>query len=168
MKATIIRPARPHEGPALTKLTFLSKRTWGYPQTWFDIWREELTITAAYIEKNTVRLAETGGRLSGYYTILHNREDKMVYGALIEKGYWLDHIFVSPEFFKNGIGTRLIHHACETAFGLGAPSLRVLAEPRAAGFYRKMGAEYMGEFPSNIPGRTTPYFRLPTGMGEKT
>jgi GNAT superfamily N-acetyltransferase len=168
MNATIIRPARPHEGPALTKLTFVSKRTWEYPETWFDIWREELTITAAYIEKNTVRLAETDGRLSGYYTILYNKEDKMVCGALIEKGYWLDHIFVAPFFFKKGIGTRLFHNACETALGLGASTLRVLAEPKAAGFYRKIGAEYVGEFPSNIPGRTTPFFRLSLSKKRET
>lgn len=157
---TIIRPARRSEGPALTELTFAAKRTWGYPEAYFETWREELTITPAYIEENTVCLAETTRCLSGYYTILYNPAEKKVCDAVIEKGFWLDHIFVAPNFFGRGIGTLLIRHACDTAHRLGANWLRILAEPKAAGFYRKMGGEYVGEFPSNIDGRTTPCFHL--------
>ncbi len=50
----IIRQAIPTDSKILTDISFAAKNYWNYPQEYFEIWKEELTITDEYIDKGAV------------------------------------------------------------------------------------------------------------------
>jgi GNAT superfamily N-acetyltransferase len=156
----MIRHARSAEAGLLTKISFESKGYWGYPKEYFDIWVNELTINPAYIKKNTVFVLENSGVIIGYYSIVTLDEDIEVSGIKIEKGFWLDHMFISPQHIGKGRGTRMFDHLRKWCNRKGISQLGILADPNSRGFYQKMGCEYVSEFPSTIKNRTTPYLIL--------
>ncbi|KJS02682.1 MAG: hypothetical protein VR65_04390 [Desulfobulbaceae bacterium BRH_c16a] len=156
-----IRPARKSDAPALTALSLESKGHWGYPKEYFEIWKNELTITSEYIQKNDVFVWEEEAGIIGYYSITELKEDVGFAGNIIEKGYWLEHMFILPVCHGRGIGKSFFEHLrklCEMTEKI--TELKILAEPHSFGFYKKMGCKYHREFPSNIPGRTTPLMSL--------
>lgn len=163
-----IRPAGPEDAGTLTEISFAAKRGWGYPESYFEIWRTELTITPAYIESNIVYVAEQAGAVEGtgecevlgYYSIVENPADRQVGKVFVSQGFWLQHIFIRPGHWRRGIGRRLIEHAREEGRRRSIESLRIFADPFAKGFYDRLGAEYLGESPSNIEGRMIPMFAL--------
>lgn len=156
----MIRSASIQDAKLLTGISFQSKRYWGYPDSCFEIWRNELTVTPEYIEKNDVFVFESQGIIVGYYSLVTLVADIRVSKIIIGKGEWLDHMFVDPEHIGKGIGTKMFYHMrlwCETR---GMKQVKILADPNARGFYEKMGCRYVREYPSTIPGRTTPLLSL--------
>jgi GNAT superfamily N-acetyltransferase len=66
-------------------------------------------------------------------------------------------LFVEPWAIGRGYGKRLWRHAVEVARTLGCRRLRIESDPFAEAFYHAMGAERIGEAPSEaIPGRMIP------------
>lgn len=159
MKITV-RRAVPEDSHALTRLSFAAKGYWNYPQEYLNIWKDELTISAEYTEKNIVYAAEACSVLAGFYSIIHNKEDIVLGGSTISSGFWLDHLFILPRFIGKGLGTALIRHAKAVCGDIGCTRLNIFADPNSRGFYLKMGAVYIGEYPSSIPGRNIPVFTL--------
>lgn len=155
-----IRPATKSDAPTLTVLSFESKRHWGYPQEYFETWKNELTITSEYIHKNDVFVCEEKSKTLGYYSIVELTNDVEFAGIIIEKGYWLEHMFILPVYFGRGIGTSLFAHLRKRCEMRGFAELKILADPHSIGFYLKMGCKYQREYPSSIPGRTTPLLSL--------
>jgi maltose O-acetyltransferase len=156
----MIRAARPGDAASLTELTFSSKRHWHYPEHYYDIWRNELTITPQYVEAHRVYVYEQGGIICGYYSLVTLVEELQVGTITIYRGTWLEHMFVHPDRLHTGIGTRLLGHLREACRARGVSLVRVLADPNARGFYEKSGWKYVEEHPSTIPGRTTPLLTL--------
>jgi hypothetical protein len=68
-----IRKAKSEESRILTDISFASKRFWKYPEAYFDIWKKELTITEAYVQKNIVNVEINFG---GKMMILHTMKKK--------------------------------------------------------------------------------------------
>lgn len=58
-------------------------------------------------------------------------------------------LFVDLPFIGTGIGRLLWNHLTRQAAALGARMIGVGAEPRAEGFYQKMGMVSQGEFDHN-------------------
>lgn len=156
----MIRPAKQEEAEILTKISFESKGYWDYPPEYFEIWDNELTINPEYMENNKVFVYELDGCIVGYYSIVELPEDIEVSGIKIEKGFWLEHMFLQPMHIGKGIGSRMFHHMRKKCKAEGINKLGILADPNSKGFYEKMGCEYLGEFSSTIKNRTTPYLRL--------
>lgn len=156
----MIRKAEIQDAGALTKLSFDSKGYWGYPETYFRIWSEELTISPEYIKNNDVHVFTTKGSILGYYSIATLNNDIKINGITIKKGYWLEHMFVKPQSIGKGIGTELFRHVKQRCHERGIAELRILADPNASGFYKNMGCLYLREYSSTIQNRTTPYFKL--------
>lgn len=156
----MIRAAKCSEAGILTKISFKSKGYWGYPKAFFDVWTDELTISSDYIQNNDVFVVETEGAIVGYYSIVELKNDIDVAGIRINKGFWLDHMFVEPSSIGKGIGTKMFEHLRERCRSLGATELGILADPNSRGFYEKMGCAYKGEYPSTIENRTTPFLQL--------
>ncbi len=46
---------RAEEAEILTEISFQSKGYWDYPPEYFDIWKDELTITGDYIRNKTAK-----------------------------------------------------------------------------------------------------------------
>ncbi len=153
-----IRKAKPEEYEMLTEISFAAKRYWNYPQEYFDVWKDELTISEEYVEDNTVFIAEADGETAAYYSIVFVKKEFMAGKTKVEKGFWLEHMFVRPQFIGNGIGGLMYGHMNEHCRAMGIGRVRIFADPNAKGFYERMGAQYIEERPSNIEGRAVSLF----------
>jgi myo-inositol-1(or 4)-monophosphatase len=66
-------------------------------------------------------------------------------------------LFVAPETIRCGVGRLLLGWACAAARNMGAGRMFIEADPAAAPFYRRLGAQDIGFAPSgSIPGRVLP------------
>ena len=153
-----IRRARPADSAALTRISFASKRHWGYPEAYFAVWREELTVGPEYIRANPVFLAERDGVPVAYYSLVLGAPPFAAGDVRMPAGDWLEHMFVGPDCIGRGVGRRLARHLARHCQELGVRRLMLLADPHASGFYRKCGAVHVKDVPSNIPGRKVAYF----------
>ncbi len=155
-----IRKAAASDCGALTALSFASKRYWDYPDSYFDVWKNELTVTPGYIGRNTVFAAWRDSEVIGYFSITEVTADFYAGSVLVEKGFWLEHFFVAPEFIRKGVGSKLLGHAMNWCKENGIKSLRIFSEPNAAGFYEKFGAKFLYGSASSIEERTVPVYEL--------
>lgn len=156
-----IRPANPSDAKLLTKISFASKRYWDYPEHYFQIWNDELTITPSYTEKNRVFIAEEGEKPIGYYSLVEVDHDIKAGNVFVPKGHWLEHMFILPSYIGKGIGRKLMQHAMDHGLSQGWKHLFIFADPNARGFYDKMGAIYIKDTPSSIAGRSVSLYTLP-------
>ena len=152
----LIRKAKYTEHQKLTEISFESKGYWDYPDEYFDIWRNELTITAEYINIHRVYVAEIQESVVGYYSIVNLPQDIEVSGIFINKGFWLEHMFILPSFIGKRIGTNMVSHLIKVCNDNNIKQISVLADPNSKTFYEKMGFQYEKEYPSTINGRSTP------------
>ncbi len=156
----MIRKATAVDSRVLTNISFASKGYWDYPAEYFTVWTKELTITPEYIERNEVYVYEEHSLIAGYYSLVELPDDIIVAGVRLEKGSWLEHMFISPQRIGKGFGSKLFTHLHQLCKDKNLHELKILADPHAKGFYEKMGCQYVGEYPSTIEKRTTPYLIL--------
>lgn len=147
-----IRPALPDEADRLTTIAVSAKASWGYPATWIDDWRHELSITADYIQRHLVFAAEFDSVVRGLVSI-----------ELDESVAQIGNLWVAPEYHGHGIGRALVAHCIELGRMQGLEALVVESDPHAAGFYRRMGAAQIDALPAPLPGmpdRVLPILRF--------
>lgn len=160
-KFTVI-PAEGSDAAVLTDVAFSAKRHWPYPESYYDIWKQELTITQDYIAANTVYKILRNSTVAGFYSIVNNAKDFYSGEVFVQKGFWLEHLFIRPEFHHQGIGRVLTDHALQIARSKGFDALLIFVDPYAKGFYDKIGADFLYDSKSSIPGRMIPIYRLKT------
>lgn len=156
----VIREAKISESASLTAISYEAKRYWNYPEEYFTVWKNELTITQEYIEENMVFVAEIDNVVIGYLSIVEIRSDLQTGNIFIKRGYWLEHIFIKPEFIGKRVGTELIAFVKDLCKKKKIGSLLIFSDPNAKGFYAKVGARFVEESPSSIDGRTVPVYEL--------
>ncbi|MBJ9963254.1 GNAT family N-acetyltransferase [Burkholderia seminalis] len=148
----VIRAGRPADADALTKLAFLSKAHWGYPEAWLDLWRADLTVTPEMIESSMAYVAETEERIIGFWVRAATDSDALTRG-------WL---FVHPDHMGQGVARALWSALRKEAAAKGIGSFVIEADPNAVPFYMALGAEKIAEKESTvIPGRWIPILRVP-------
>ncbi|HEY2672151.1 MAG TPA: GNAT family N-acetyltransferase [Rugosimonospora sp.] len=141
-----LRAARADEADLLGELALRSKGHWGYDPAFLDACRPELTYRPDAVEARRIVVAESGGRVLGFYSL----DGEPPRGEL-------GNMWVEPDAIGTGVGRRLWQHAVGVARATGFTALRIDAEPFAEGFYLAMGAQRVGETPSgSIPGRVLP------------
>jgi len=155
-----ISKAQNSDAEVLTDISFAAKKHWNYTDHYYDLWRDELTITKEYILQNFVFKALYMDVVIGFYSITENEDDFYSGDTFVKKGFWLEHLFVKPEYHKQGIGRLMINHATQVSSDLGITDLLIFVDPYAKGFYDKVGAEYLYESKSSIPGRMIPVYGL--------
>ena len=160
----LVRPARPNEAGALTRLALRSKASWGYDGSFMSACVQELTVRPSDLSLRPTFVAEARGRSAGFYQLL-------VEGVLAE----VTLLFVEPEAQGSGVGRLLWRHLEAEAVSLGARRIAVVSDPNAAGFYLRMGTRRAGCRPSaSLCGRMLPRFvkdlpgRLMPGSGHST
>jgi len=141
----VIRRALPAEARALTRIAHAAKRHWKYPEAWMRLWRDALSLTPPFVERHPVYCAVAGASVLGFYALSGA-------GATRE----LEHFWVAPEQIGRGVGARMFEHAVATLRADSARVLRIASDPYAEGFYLRMGARRVGEWPSTPSGRTLP------------
>ena len=144
----------------MTDISFASKRYWNYPEEYFAVWKDELTITPSYIQNNIVYIAELDGQAVGYFSLVEVKEDFWAGKVFVNKGIWLEHIFILPTVIGKGIGSQLIAALRKKCKELLVEKVYIFSDPNAKGFYDKIGACYIGESPSSIEGRTVSLYTL--------
>jgi GNAT superfamily N-acetyltransferase len=147
-----IRQARASEAPGLSALALAAKHHWGYAAEDIERWRPLLTITQADLVSRPAFVAEIASGVAGFY-------------ALVPSGvtWGLEHLWVSPQFTRRGIGRALLAHAANTARAGGATSIAIDADPNAELFYRACGAVCVGSVAAPIasdPARIRPQLSL--------
>ena len=138
----MIRPATSDEASTLTQIALESKSYWGYPEHWLKLWQQELAVSPEFIEKNYVFVFETGGEIRGFYALCINDSQAE-----------LEHMWVRPTDIGAGVGKELFLDAMERAARLNVGEVQLTADPNAAEFYKKMGAQQIGEARSEIDGQ---------------
>jgi len=119
---------------------------WGYDNDFMEACRRELTVEPCDLRSTSVAVAEQDSRPAGVAQI------KIIGSEAI-----LLKLFVEPTVLRSGIGRALFAWATDLAISHGADRLLIEADPGAAPFYRRMGAQDVGLAPSgSIPGRTLP------------
>jgi GNAT superfamily N-acetyltransferase len=156
----MIRSAIIEDSETLTNISFESKGYWKYPKEYFEIWQNELTISQNYIQRNDVFVYENYGSIIGYYSIVNLEEDIEICGIPINRGIWLEHMFIDPQYIGKGYGTKLFSHLRKWCIEADIRNVGILADPNSKGFYEKMGCVYIREYPSTIEGRTTPFLKF--------
>lgn len=137
-----IRRAKPHEAETLTEIAHAAKRHWGYPEDWIKEWKQELTITPEFISAKEVFVALVDDEIVGCCALLLN-------GSLAE----IEHMWISPEKMRRGIGRALFTHAKLEAEAKGARIIELSADPHAEHFYARMGATRVGDIPAAMGNR---------------
>ena len=148
----------------LSRISFAAKSHWKYPTEYMDIWKNELTITKEYIDQHIVRCLSIDGKIVGFYSIVF-LEKEMEFGKIkMERGFWLDHMFILPEYHKRGIGRLFFEDINSIVVKLGIEDqILAFVDPNAAGFYEKMGCELVRISESSIPNRSIPVYKYRIG-----
>lgn len=142
MAIEIVRATR-ENAVRLSQIAHSAKSFWGYPARWIELWRDQLTISGAYIETHEVYAAtDEDGVILGFYA-LGAGNDRLT----------LDHLWVQPSSFGAGVGRILFAHAVDRARQMGAAALEIESDPHAEGFYQRMGAETIGEVTYELEGQ---------------
>lgn len=152
-----VSPARAGEAAALTLIARRAKASWGYPDSWLEAWREELTLTEEYLARTSVWVARVGGEPVALVAVEETGRPGSV-GSL-------EHLWVDPRAQGRGLGRRLVEVAVEGARRRGLASLEVASDPGAEAFYLRLGARRVGSLPASMPGaheRVLPLLVLPT------
>jgi len=138
-----------NDADLLTKNTFKSKRIWGYTDEQMERWKDELTITPAYIAKNKVYKIFHETQYLGFISLLAKR-------TFIE----IDHFWLLPKSTGKGYGRTIFAFIVQTEKEMNFNRIKVYSEPNADGFYRKMGGEIVHRIESKIKGRFLAVFEF--------
>ncbi len=136
-----IRSARLADVAAISALAFAAKAHWGYVPEMLQVWRQDLTVSAADIETKIINVAEVNGLIVGWFGLSPN-----------DSLWELSHLWVSPQTLRQGIGRTLLLHATAIARKAGVPAITIDADPHAEAFYMACGAVRTGSLPAPIPG----------------
>ncbi len=129
-----IRFGLPHERGLLEELQRRASLMWEEYRPYLVANPDVIELPLAQLRENRVRVAEADGVLAGFAALLPR-------DGLCE----LDGLFVEPPLWGRGIGRALIADALAIARAQGAVRLETVANPRAEGFYGKMGFAVIGQ-----------------------
>lgn len=145
-----IEKATPIDAQELTELTIRSKSYWNYGIKQIEEWRDDLTITADFIERTEIYKLMVREAIVGYYA----------FSAQNEKEVELEFLFVDPWFIGQGYGGVLMSDFLQRIIISNYKKVRVEADPNAEGFYALVGFEVVGKLQSSIEGRFLPIMEL--------
>jgi GNAT superfamily N-acetyltransferase len=125
-----IRTARPDERNALEDLQRRASLMWDEYRPFLLANPEAIALPLAQLQEGWVRVAEDAGRVLGFSALVTRG-----------RGFDLDGLFVEPAHWGRGVGRALVRDAVARADGA---ELTVLANPRAEGFYLRLGFAVTG------------------------
>jgi len=129
--------------PLLVKTAFDSKKYWGYPDEWMEMWRSQFDVTEGFIQENIVIKAFFENQFVGFFVLVD----------LGKKVWDLDAFWIVASEIGKGFGRLIFAHMMELVKKEDVKKLEVVADPNANGFYEKMGGKWVRKFPSMPEGR---------------
>lgn len=148
-----ISPAKITDANTLAELTIRSKNHWDYGHAQIEQWRDELTITPDYIDKNSVFKLVKEEQILGFYAFAPESTEEVK----------LNFLFVEPEAIGKGYGKRLLTHFLNSLKGTNYKRVVLDADPHAEAFYASQGFTVIGKLKSSIAGRFLPIMQLELG-----
>jgi len=146
-----IEKAQKKDAQILTDLTIRSKSYWEYSAEQIESWKDDLTITSAYINKYEVyKLTINKNIIIGYYSYMFLNH------AIIK----LDNLFIDPRYMGKGFGTLLMDEFLKRIKTLLLEKVTLDADPNAEKFYHKFGFKTVGKLKSTIENRFLPIMEL--------
>ena len=131
---------------ALTELCMRSKAHWGYDADFMRACRTELILSPRHLAEHALVVADDNLGMIGVGEV-----------SLKDGSAHLEKLFIEPHRMGEGFGQLLYEWSLVAARKGGARELVIAADPGAADFYKRMGAEPAGEVASgSIPGRKLP------------
>ena len=112
----------------LNKISFESKKYWGYPLEWMEKWRDDLSLAEKdFFHQSIYKLEEECGSIVGFCSIKEN-----------EKEYEVVHLWIKPDFIGKGFGKYLLNESVKRV-AVKEKLIIVEADPHAENFYSKQG-----------------------------
>lgn len=136
------KSAKPTDSELLSQTAFRSKAIWNYSDEQLNLWIEELTITASYIEKNSVFKITEDSNYLGFFSLVF--KDGII---------TIDHFWLLPGNTGKGYGRKVFDYIKEIAKEIEYKTLVVCSDPNANGFYEKMGGKIIRSNESKVKGR---------------
>ena len=130
----IIRAGASHERAALEDLQRRASLMWEDYRPYLLANPDVIELPLAQLQSGHVRVAEHDGRIAGFAALLPKH-------GFCE----LDGLFVEPAQWNQGIGRALIADALAIARRDGAQAIETVANPRAEGFYIRLGFAVIGQ-----------------------
>jgi GNAT superfamily N-acetyltransferase len=124
----IVRAGRPEERAGLEDLQRRASLMWQEYRAFLLANPDVVELPVAALLENRVRVAQIGGKLAGFSILLPR-------GKVCD----LDGLFVEPAWWGRGVGRGLVADAMARARELGALAVEAVANPRAEGFYARLG-----------------------------
>lgn len=149
MSESLLRRAVPADSETLTAIAHAAKAHWGYPQEWFELWRDDLAVTPQFIAEHLTLCAEVAGKIVGFAAVAEGKH-----------GWELKHMWVLPTYMGRGVGRDLLGAIQDRLAILGVTIMRIASDPHAVGFYEQLGAQVVGEVESVPAGRRLPLLVL--------
>lgn len=128
----------------LTSIAYSSKKYWGYPEEWMELWREDLEISPAIIAENDSYKITSNKLTVGF--IIVSKQDNCAE---------ILHCWITPSFIGKGLGSRVLSYVFQLEKFKGTV-FEVTADPNAVTFYEKFGFLEIGQYASIPLGRTLP------------
>ena len=158
MATLLFRRPRADEAQQLTQIALASKRHWGYPEAWISLWRDGMRITPHTLHTREFWIGCQGQEIVAIYSIRRMDGDS----------YELEDFWVAPNQIGRGFGKRMFQHLRTRLVQLGAARLKIVSDPHAVPFYKRMGAVPIGTEPSLPPGRTLPVLEYKNSLPDPT
>ena len=143
-KATIL------DSSELSELTYKSKAHWGYSEKQMEKWRDDLQVSARYIENNEVFIIRKSDQIAGYYS----------FSKVSVSTVKLDNIFIDPEYIGKGLGLTLMKDFLNSVKKLEVTTVTLDSDPNAEQFYQKFEFKTVGQLKSSVPNRFLPIMEL--------
>lgn len=127
--------ARPSRLQEINDLIARSKSHWPWPAEYLQAALPLHALSLDYLEKNLC------------VQVLDERDGLVAFGSLAEElpVLLLDNLWVDPVLIGRGVGRQTFQYLLQAATDRGASAIRVLPDPPAEGFYRRMGFVDTGE-----------------------
>jgi GNAT superfamily N-acetyltransferase len=148
----LLRGATVEDLAGLSELAMRSKAYWGYDDAFMEACRAELTVSEDRLHTEVIIVADesTGLGPIGYFAL-----------RVAPPASELMDLFVDPVWIGRGIGSLLWSRIVPAATTAGARWIDIEADPNAADWYERQGAQRVGTVPSlSIPGRQIPQLRV--------
>ncbi|WP_152394883.1 GNAT family N-acetyltransferase [Paenibacillus guangzhouensis] len=143
-----IRQAVVEDCQHISHLAYRSKAYWGYSEDFLAKCKDDLTVTAPYLEQYIVYVLEQHDEIVAFYSF-----------SVQEKK--LDALFVDPAYIGQGCGQRLWADLLSRVKAMNVTAFTIDSDPYAEAFYIKMGAKRIGEIASTVfPDRKLPLMHV--------
>ncbi|GGC60889.1 GNAT family N-acetyltransferase [Undibacterium terreum] len=143
-----IRKAVAADAPAMSALAMQSKQHWGYSAEQMEKWRDDLHISPQMLAETHAYVMELDREIAGFYVLSIAFAD----ASSATPASQLEHLWIAPEYMRQGQGRALFAHACNVARRLESRQINIDADPYALDFYIACGAQKVGEIAAPIEG----------------